>query len=123
MSGMNNVPYYKRIWKIAPAVFPWIGIFHVVLLLRSIWSYYIDEPIGGWILIQPVIMLLYTIAWLFVCDMKKWAGLAYLALTSINLLLRFLVSDASFLNSFTDTLFPADILFTFFVMFYFKRFN
>lgn len=72
---------------------------------------------------QPVSMLLYTIAWVFVCDMKRWAALVYIALTTTNLLLRFLMTDISLLNSLTDVLFPADVLFTFFVMYYFKYFK
>lgn len=119
---MNDMPYYKRIWKKSPAVFPWIGIFHVGLLLYMLYSY-IADPVSGWILMQPVFMVTFTIIWLFVCDMKKWAAFAYLGLTTLNLILRFVVTDQSILNNFTDTLFPADILFTFFVMFYFKQFD
>lgn len=119
---MSDTPYYKRIWQKAPVVFPWIGIFHVVLLAYMLYSY-ITEPVTGWILMQPVFMFLYTVFWLFVCDMKKWAGLAYLGLTSVNLALRFVLTDVAMRNNFTDTIFPADVLFTFFVMFYFKRFE
>lgn len=92
------------------------------MLLYLIYDSFAD-PVGGLILVQPVAMLLYTLAWLFVCDMRRWAALMYIALTTLNLLLRFMLTDTMDKVYFTDTLFPADVLFTFFVMFYFKRFN
>lgn len=117
-----STSFFKRMWQKPPVAFPLIALFHVGLLLYMVYDT-IAEPVYGGVMAQPAIMLLYTIAWLFVCDMKKWAALTYIALTTLNLLLRFLVTDMSILNSYTDTLFPADVLFTFFVMFYYKRFE
>lgn len=117
-----STPFFKRIWQKPPIAFPLIALFHVGLLLYLVYDTIVD-PVYSGIMAQPVIMLLYTAAWLFVCDMKKWAALVYIALTTLNLLVRFLVVDPSLLNNYTDTLFPADVLFTFFVMFYYKRFE
>lgn len=119
---MESIPFYKRIWQKPPILFPLVALFHVALLLYMVYDT-IADPVGGWILMQPVIMLLYTVFWLFACDMKKWAAIGYILLTTANLALRFVLKDPSALNNFTDTLFPADALFTFFLMFYFKRFE
>lgn len=115
-------PFYKRMWRKPPVIFPWIGLFHVGMLLYLVGNT-ITDPVYGWILMQPVLMLLYTIFWLYSCDLKKWAALSYMGLTTLNLLVRFLVTDKIFLNNFTDTIFPADMMFTFFVMYYFKKFE
>ncbi|MCB0697132.1 MAG: hypothetical protein KDC07_07190 [Chitinophagaceae bacterium] len=115
-------PFYKRMWQKPPVVFPWIAIFHVGFLLYLLYDNIVD-PVGGLILVQPLIMLLYTISWLFVCDMKKWAAITYIGLTTLNLALRFVLTDQMDKVYFTDTIFPADALFTFFIMFYFRKFE
>lgn len=117
-----STPFYKRMWQKPPIVFPLVALFHVGVLLYLLYDA-IADPVYGAVMMQPVLMLLYTVAWLFVCDMKKWAALVYIGLTTMNLLLRFTLVDPSMLNNYTDVLFPADVLFTFFVMFYFKRFQ
>ncbi len=117
-----SVPFYKRMWQKPPVVFPWIALFHAGFLLYLLYDS-IADPVGGLILFQPLIMLLYTVAWLFVCDMKRWAAISYIAITTLNLLLRFALTDTMDKVYFTDTIFPADVLFTFFVMFYFKKFE
>jgi hypothetical protein len=113
--------FIKRIWQKPPVLFPWVALFHIVMMLFSIWNYR-TEPILSLAWVQPLWIVLYTITWVFVCDMKKWAALVYIGLTTLNLFLRFWLSE-QYKNDLTDTLFPLDVLFTFFVMFYFKRFD
>lgn len=115
-----STPFYKRIWQKPPVAFPWIAIGHVAYLLYLLYDA-VADPVGGLILIQPLYMLLYTIAWLFVCDMKKWAGYAYVGLTTLNLVLRMVWTTGMYNVYFTDVIFPADILFAFFVLFYYKK--
>lgn len=115
-----NTPFYKRIWQKPPIAFPWIAIGHVAYLLYLVYDA-IADPIGGLLLVQPLYMLAYTIAWLFVCDMKKWAGYAYVGLTTLNLVLRMTLVNEMDKVYFTDVIFPVDILFTFFVLFYYKK--
>ena len=114
--------FIKRIWQKPPVLFPWVALFHVVMLCYSIWNFSSEPfPSIGWM--QPFIMLLYTVSWIFACDLKRWAALVYIALTTLNLVLRFMLTSQHDLAVYTDVLFPIDILFTFFVMFYFKRFD
>lgn len=115
-----SAPFYKRIWQKPPVAFPWIAVGHIAFLLYLVYDAKVD-PIGGLILVQPLYMLLYTIAWLFVCDMKKWAGYTYVGLTTLNLVLRMALTSEMDKVYFTDVIFPADILFTFFVLFYYKK--
>ncbi len=117
-----SAPFYKRIWQKPPIAFPLIGLAHVVYLVYLVYDA-IAEPVGGMILAQPLIMLLYTASWLFVCDMKKWAAITYMALTTVNLWMRFMLDDEMSRVYFTDVLFPADIVFTIISMLYFKKFD
>ncbi len=103
-------------------VFPLVALFHVGMLVYTVVQF-TGEPFPSAIWVQPLWWLAYTVSWIFVCDMKRWAALVYIALTTLNLILRFVVKDTIWLNDFTDALFPADVLFTFFVMFYFRRFD
>lgn len=121
-----DAPFYKRIWKKPPTVFPYIALFHIVLLLYFIKDT-VSSPEGMELWTDPVIMLAYTVFWIFCCDLKRWAALGYIALTTINLALHMTVMfelvDHMALEKYVNILFPADTLFTFFVMFYFKNFK
>ena len=114
--------FIKRIIKKPPILFPLVALFHIVLLGKSLWDYH-AEPFPSAIWVQPLWMLAYTVSWLFVCDMKKPAALIYIALTTLNLTLRYMLTSSTALSNFTDTLFPADALFTFFVFFYYRQFD
>lgn len=103
-------------------MFPLVAVGHLAYLLYLIYSN-VTDPVDGWLWAQPIYLFAYTIAWVFCCDMKRWAALVYIALTSINLTMRFMVLDASVLNYFTDVLFPADVLFSFFLMYFFRSFK
>jgi len=113
---------FNRFIKKPPVLFPLVALFHIVMLGYSIWNYHTEPfPSIGWV--QPLWMLCYTISWIFVCDMKRWAMYVYMGLTTLNLILRVYVTSPTLRSDFTDTLFPLDILFTFFLMVYYKRFE
>ena len=113
--------FINRIIKKPPVLFPLVALFHTGLLLYGVYEYS-SEPLGK-IWVQPLWLLAYAIRWLFICDMKKWAAYAYISLTALNLILRFVLKTPMDIVYYTDALFPADILFTFFVFFYFRRFE
>lgn len=117
-----NTPFYKRIWQKPPVAFPIILVFHIGLLAYMVYDA-IADPIGGLLLFQPLSMLLFTVAWLFICDLKRWAAFTYMGLTTINLWMRFVITDEINRVYFTDVLFPADIVFTFIILLYFKKFK
>lgn len=111
-----------RIWRKPPIAFPILLLFHVGLLCYILYDAIVD-PVGGLLLVQPLSLLLYTIAWLFVCDLKRWAGYTYMALATLNLGLRFFLTSSIDRAYFTDVLFPADIVFTVIVILYIKKFD
>lgn len=114
--------FIKRLWSKPPQLFPLAALFHIAMLLLSVYNYH-DEPFPSIMWVQPLYLLCFTIAWIFICDMKRWAAYAYTILTIINLILRLSLKDTSYINAFTDALFPADVLFTFFVILHFKKFE
>lgn len=104
-------------------LFPWVALFHAGLFVYLILDYAGSEPITSPLWLQPVYMLLYTISWLFVCDMKRWAVYMYIALTSLSMILQMSLKAGFDKDMYTDLLFPVNILFCFFLLFYFKRFD
>ena len=63
-----NDNFIIRILKKPPVIFPWVALFHIGILLFSVYLFS-SEPIDAWV--QPLWMLAYTVCWLFVCDMKR----------------------------------------------------
>ena len=123
---MRNISsFFRDIVKKPPLVFPYMALFHVVMFLFTLWTYR-TEPVFsvGWI--QPLWMLLYTVFWLFVCDMRKWAAWGYLAITTFNLVLKFSLHSKADVDLYVSTMSTAiylDVLFSFFILFYYKRFE
>ena len=114
--------YFKRIWLTPPIAFPLILLFHVGLLGYFVYDNIVD-PVGVKLWITPAWMLLYTLCWAFVCDLKKWAALAYMGVTTINLIARMLITDGAIESDYLSDLFPADVIFTIIAMVYYKRFE
>jgi len=109
----------KEWWSKPPALFPWVALFHLVITSHAIWTF-IGEPIDAWS--YPLSFVLYTILWFFVSALKRWAALGYIILTSINLVLHyFLVKDGAW-YAFSGAMFPLDILFSFFILVFYKHF-
>lgn len=113
--------FIKRFWQKPPLAFPLIALFHIGLLVYILYRD-MTAPEDA-ILGQTATMLLYTIAWLLVCDMRKWAVFVYMGLTTANLWARFVIDDTMIRNNFTDVIFPADVVFTFILLLYYKKFD
>lgn len=106
----------------AHIIFPALAVGHFLWLLWTIWDYR-AEPLPSAIWTQVAWLAAYTLAW-----MLAWKGLrvgawSYIGLTSLNLLLRFFLQDESARIFYTDALFPFDILFSFFLLLYYRRFR
>lgn len=112
--------FLQRFIQKPPVLFPLVALFHIAMLGYGLYSYS-TEPFPSLIWVQPLWLLLYTFSWVFVCDMKRWAAIAYVLLTVLNLSLRFLLTSSIDINNFTDALFPADILFSFLALFYYRQ--
>jgi len=107
-----------------PVVFPIVGLFLVALFLFNVISFAANgvlmEPIPAGTAIE---LFLYAALWLFVCDCRRWAAMAFMALTAANLLLYFLTKEDSFWHQISDALLLFDALLCFFLLFYFRRFR
>ena len=114
--------FLKRIISKPPTVFPWVALFHLLMLAFSIYVFS-DSPFPSLDWIGTLWVLLMTICWIFICDMKRWAALTYIFLVIINIVLRFALESPTDLATYTHVFFPIDVLFCFFVLFYFKRFD
>lgn len=110
--------FVERFIKKPPVVFPLVALFHIGLLVFSIYNAS-TEPLSSLIWLQPLWMLAYTITWLFICDMKRWAAYAYICVTTLSLLLHFLIKEELYHSS----LFLIDAIFAMIVMAYIKRFS
>lgn len=98
-------------------LFPLVALFHIGLLVFSIYNAS-TEPLSSLIWLEPLWMLAYTITWLFVCGMQRWAAYTYIAITTFNLGLHFFMKD----GPYDSSLFLTDAIFAMIVMSYIKRF-
>lgn len=99
-------------------MFPLVALFHIVLLFFSIYNAS-SEPFPSIIWLQPLWLLAYTIAWVLVCGMKRWAAYMYIAVTTISLGVHFFAKD----DLYNSSLFLIDVLFAMILMAYIKRFD
>ena len=114
--------FVSRILQKPPIIFPWIALFHLIMLLFSIWTEMLSPfTIEGWI--QPIWALLLGICWLFICDLKKWAAYGYLFLTVLSICLRFLLLNITNAIIYSFCFYEITILFSFFILFFFRQFE
>ena len=109
-----------RFWKEPPVIFPMAAIFHLYLLVSG----FID--LGDTIGINWPSMLWYITAFLlsiFCLLLKRRAAIAYIMLAIAGLLLQYALPVSIFWKNVGSTLFPFDILYTFFLLFFYKRFR
>lgn len=105
-----------------PVALPLIGLAHGVWLVWAIWDYR-GEPFPSPIWAQVAWLVAYTLSWLLASRLLRVGAWIYLALTALNILLRFFLKDESALAFYTDALFPFDVLFCFFLLLFYKRFR
>lgn len=110
----------KRIWHEPPVVFPVAVIFHLFLLVRGL------ADLGDTISYNWPTLLWYILAFalsVFCLLLKRWAGIAYIILTAVGLLLRYALPVGIFWKDVGATLLPFDVLMCFFLLFFYKRFR
>ena len=66
----------------------------------------------------------FTFFWIFICDLRKWDRWGYLAMNIIDILLYAMFKSEPFHAShYVSSMFPIDVLFSFFVLFFYKKFE
>lgn len=114
--------FIDRYFKNGPVLLPLAALAHLLWTVSSFVKFLGEDTLfsfigGGTVLIQ----LLYTLLWLGVCAQKRWAGIAYIAVTAVNIGLLYLTPADSEWKHVSDALFPFDLLMCFFILFYYKR--
>ena len=105
-----------------PIMFPMVGAFHIMWLGYLAWSN-ASEPFPNIVWLGVLWMLGYTIFWLAACDLKKWGALGYMLLTLLNTSLYLARLNGKLDTDYISDIPLIDALFSFFLLFYFKRFS
>ncbi len=113
--------FLKDITTQPPVLFPSVVLFHILWLLGAVWSC-VQQPTIGMGL-NVIWMIGYTAFWIGVSDQKKWGAFGYIGLTVINIIMYLSFKSHYDRAMYMSSLFLIDILFCFFIMFYFKRFK
>ncbi len=111
--------------KALPVLFPLVGLFHMVMLVIGLVQYAQLGELGSVPALGSLAhWLIYGLIWMLICLYEsRWAALAYIGLTSAELLLQFFGPAGSLVRELSSTLFPFSILLCFFLLFYYKRFR
>lgn len=118
----EQLPFLKRIFTKPPIALPIILVFHIIWWGYSIYSNAASQPFPSALWTESLWLLGYTVCWLFICDLKKQAANGYIAITILNLILRFTLTGNN-REFYTDVIFPADLIFCFFLLLFYKRFS
>ena len=117
-----NESLFKRLITKPPILFPLAALFHIVICLSAIVSLYPTElSQKEWA--RPGGMLLFSILSVFLCGMKKWAAIAYVLMSMLSLAIIYLHPNLSALLLFADSIFPFNVILSFFILLLFKRFK
>src|ERR1035437_7523279 len=108
--------------KKPPVLFPLVGLFHILWLLWIIWD---DRhlPFPGIEWLQVLWMAGFAFFWIAACDLRKWGALGYIVLTLLNAVLFLFVKNVNDRDLYMSPVFLIGGLFSFFLIFYYKRFR
>jgi hypothetical protein len=107
-----------------PIFFPLIGLFMLGLALSECWSYATDHDYGAIYWFRPVLFFIYFLIWVPICYAKKWAGFTFLILSILGMSFDMFGPDIMLKHAIGDVLIkpiPINILFSFLLLFYFRR--
>jgi len=110
--------YFRK----APLLFLLIAVFHIAIAGFAIWEFH-DLSFGFYDWQHPLLLVAYTVCWLLVCTMKKWTVYLYLSLTCVVLIFHFILARMLHGRAISAPLFPADVLFSFITLIFFRRFE
>lgn len=114
----------KRYFTTLPIFFPLIGLFLLGIAANEFWNYASDDnfsPIYWW---RPILFLVYFLFWIPICFAKKWGALGFLILTILGMSFFLFSPNIPVKRAIGDVLvmpIPANVLFSFLVLFYYRR--
>jgi hypothetical protein len=97
-----------------------VALFHLFALCYTFWNVHsVPFPSLEWLQMAWVSALF--ICWLLICDLNKWAGITYILLTALNISLYLGLKSYDDKVIYTNAFFPVDIVFSFFVLLFYKK--
>lgn len=113
--------FISDIFRKPPVLLPLVALFHVLWFMVMLWSVITAYSAGtaenaGW-------MLLYTIFWIGVSDLRKWGAIGYILLTVVSILVWYVPYLDGKSSSHVSPMFLVDIVFSFFALVYYKKFR
>lgn len=125
MASRDIGVFLRDVIRKAPTPFPYIAGFHLLMLLYVL-IYWWGLPISYYY-IEILWTLGFTISWLYICDLKRWACYSYIALTVANLVLFGMSLNMTdrqmeaFQRAYVSALLLPALIFCFFILFFFRR--
>jgi hypothetical protein len=117
----NIKTFFKDIAEKPPLLFPLVVLFHLIMFLYTLWSVH-DAPFPAMEWMQPLVTFVFLFFWVAACDLRKWGAFIYILITAADLLLLYVMKYPTYRYEITR-LAPEDAVFSFFLMFYYKRFR
>lgn len=103
-------------------VFPLVALFHIILFVITLVTF-VQQPALATGL-NCLWMLGYTTFWLGTTAMRKWGAMGYVLVTAANVVTWYgLQSDPMRQGLYTSSIFLVDLIFSFFVIIYYRRFR
>ena len=113
-----------RYFTLMPIFFPLIGLFLLGLTLMEAFNYIGDDSISRLYWLRPVVLLLYFLTWAGACLARKVPAIGFVALTIINVAAYLFGPDVLLKRALGDLLFvpiPVNLLFSFLLLFFFRK--
>lgn len=115
---------WVRYFKTMPIFFPLIGLFLLGLTGFEAWNYIGDHEVGYIYWLRPVVLLVYFLCWAGACLARKIPAIAFTVLTIVNVAFYLFGPDIMLKRALGDLLFvpiPVNLLFSFLLLFYFRK--
>ena len=112
--------FFTDIIRKPPILFPFVGLFHILWLLWTIWDDR-QEPFPDMVWLEMLWMIGYTFFWLAACDLRKWGALGYILLTSLNVVISLAAHYGKISSAWSSNMFLIDVVLSMFILFYFKK--
>lgn len=112
---------FKDLVTKPPVVFPLVALFHIILLLISLVTL-IQVPAFDTGL-SFLWMVGYTAFWLGAMALRKWGAMGYILVTAANIVTWYAIKDPLYKELYKSNLFLIDLIFSFFLILYYRRFR
>lgn len=119
---MPQDSFLKRFFTKPPILFPLAALFHIFISITAIVTLY-PIPLSQRDWLRPLSMLIFSALAVALCFMRKWVAITY-ALLSVACLAAYYYSPIDTpLHIFGESFFPFNLIVSFFVLLYFKKFQ